>query len=115
MEEDVVGEAAGEHVEDFGADGELAFPGKLGERDCVRLVVSWMRSGPGPANCHLGREEGVDGKDRDPRGREKITFANTTLVQRGIPINSKIRPDFLAPPPTSECTVCLVQPVSPIQ
>ena len=49
MEEDVVGEAAGEHVEDFGADGELAFPGKLGERDCVRLVVSWMRSGPGPA------------------------------------------------------------------
>ena len=38
MEEDVVGEAAGEHVEDFGADGELAFPGKLGEREVGGVV-----------------------------------------------------------------------------
>ena len=56
MEEDVVGEAAGEHVEDFGADGELAFPGKLGEGEAGGVVDAL-----GTVACHLGREEGVDG------------------------------------------------------
>ena len=66
MEEDVVGEAAGEHVEDFGADGELAFPGKLGERDCVRLVVFGCARGRGlPSGPRGGCR-----RDRDPRGKK---------------------------------------------
>ena len=65
MEEDVVGEAAGEHVEDFGADGELAFPGKLGEREAGGVVDAL-----GAGACHLGRED-FDCKTGIPGGRKK--------------------------------------------